>query len=42
MIRIYEAAKDECHDNATRFLQMLSEKVGFLALGLIRQIPARH
>ena len=39
MISIYEAAKDECHDNATRFLQMLSEKGGFLALGFIRQLP---
>ena len=39
MISIYEVAKDEFHDNATRFLQMLSEKCGFLALGFIRQLP---
>lgn len=28
MIGIYESAKDECRYNATRFLQMLSEKGG--------------
>ena len=42
MISIYEAVKDECHDNATCFLQMLSEKGGFLGLGFIRQFPTHH
>ncbi len=28
MIAIHESAKDECHYNAARFLQMLSEKGG--------------
>lgn len=28
MVGIYESAKDECNYNATRFLQMLSERGG--------------
>lgn len=39
MIGIYESAKDECHYNATRFLQMLSEKGGLATARTLLTTP---